>query len=99
MCRPSPAVSAQYGFAKGVGPVRAHVIRIRPRYPSFMEPAAIETRHLTFLFADVEGSTRLMERHGTDAGVALSRYHELVVTTTGRHGGREIGRASCRERV
>jgi DNA-binding NarL/FixJ family response regulator/class 3 adenylate cyclase len=57
-----------------------------------VEHAGIETRHLTFLFADVEGSTRLMERHGTDAGVALSRYHELVVTTTGRHGGRVFER-------
>ena len=53
-----------------------------------MEQAPPETRHLTFLFADVEGSTRLMERHGPDAGAALSRYHELVATTASRHGGR-----------
>ena len=53
-----------------------------------MEQAPPETRHLTFLFADVEGSTRLMERHGPDAGAALARYHELVATTSERHGGR-----------
>ena len=53
-----------------------------------VEQAAPETRHLTFLFADVEGSTRLTERHGADAGAALSRYHELVALTASRHGGK-----------
>ena len=53
-----------------------------------MDIAPPETRHLTFLFADVEGSTRLMERHGTDAGAALSRYHELVALAASRHGGK-----------
>jgi DNA-binding NarL/FixJ family response regulator/class 3 adenylate cyclase len=57
-----------------------------------MEPSGAESRHLTFLFADVEGSTRLMEGHGTDAGIALSRYHELVVKTSERHGGRVFER-------
>jgi DNA-binding NarL/FixJ family response regulator/class 3 adenylate cyclase len=53
-----------------------------------VEQAPPETRHLTFLFADVEGSTRLMERHGADAGIALSRYHELVSLAASRHGGK-----------
>jgi DNA-binding NarL/FixJ family response regulator/class 3 adenylate cyclase len=46
-----------------------------------------EPRHLSFLFADVEGSTRLMERHGAVAGDALARYHDIVATTAARHGG------------
>ncbi len=46
------------------------------------------SQHLTFLFADVEGSTRLAENHGVDARVALTRYHELAATTCERHGGR-----------
>ena len=58
------------------------------RYPWLVEQAPPETRHLTFLFADVEGSTRLVERHGADAGAALSRYHELVSVTCARHGGK-----------
>lgn len=45
-------------------------------------------QRLTFLFADVEGSTRITELHGADAGVALARYHELVATTSERHDGR-----------
>jgi DNA-binding NarL/FixJ family response regulator/class 3 adenylate cyclase len=46
------------------------------------------TRHLTFLFADVEGSTRLTERHGADAGAALARYHDLVASAASELGGR-----------
>lgn len=50
-------------------------------------PPAI-ARHLTFLFADVEGSTRLAERHGSVAAAAMVRYHQLVTEAAARHGGR-----------
>jgi DNA-binding NarL/FixJ family response regulator/class 3 adenylate cyclase len=53
-----------------------------------MEPPAPSLRHLTFLFADVEGSTRLAEAHPAEAGAGLVRYHELVASTVERHGGR-----------
>ena len=49
-------------------------------------------RHLTFLFADVEGSTRIAERHGAAAGVALVRYHERVASSATDHGGRMFER-------
>jgi DNA-binding NarL/FixJ family response regulator/class 3 adenylate cyclase len=58
------------------------------RYPWRVDLAEPATRHLTFLFADVEGSTRLTERHGADAGAALWRYHELVASASEEHGGR-----------
>jgi class 3 adenylate cyclase len=60
----------------------------RRRYPSGVEQADPEIRRLTFLFADVEGSTRLTERHGADAGEALARYHDLAASTAAAHGGR-----------
>ena len=53
-----------------------------------MEQDSVDTRRLTFLFADVEGSTRLAERHGADAGAALSRYHDLVASAASDLGGR-----------
>jgi DNA-binding NarL/FixJ family response regulator/class 3 adenylate cyclase len=53
-----------------------------------VDQAAVDTRRLTFLFADVEGSTRLAERHGADAGAALSRYHDLVASAASDLGGR-----------
>jgi DNA-binding NarL/FixJ family response regulator/class 3 adenylate cyclase len=55
-----------------------------------MEPGSTSTalRELTFLFADVEGSTRLAEAHGSVAAAALVRYHELVAQAAERHDGR-----------
>ena len=53
-----------------------------------MEAPAPGSRHLSFLFADVEGSTRIAELHGEAAGVALARYHALVAECAARHGGR-----------
>jgi DNA-binding NarL/FixJ family response regulator/class 3 adenylate cyclase len=50
-------------------------------------PDPTVVRALTFLFADVEGSTRLAERHGSAAAVAMIRYHELVAGAAERHGG------------
>lgn len=49
---------------------------------------ASELRELTFLFADVEGSTRLAERYGSAAAAAMVRYHALVADAAARHGGR-----------
>jgi DNA-binding NarL/FixJ family response regulator/class 3 adenylate cyclase len=53
-----------------------------------MEAVARGSRHRTFVFADVEGSTRISEQHGAAAGVALARYHELVAAAAERHQGR-----------
>ncbi|HEX7225448.1 MAG TPA: response regulator [Candidatus Limnocylindria bacterium] len=53
-----------------------------------MQRTEAPLRQLTFLFADVEGSTRIAERHGATAGAALARYHELVGTVAAAHGGR-----------
>ncbi len=53
-----------------------------------MERSHPPQRRLTFLFADVEGSTRLAERHGVAAGAALARYHDLVSEVSERHAGR-----------
>ena len=63
----------------------SYVIR---RYACRVEHADPETRHLSFLFADVEGSTRLVEHYGAAAGVALSQYHDLVASHAAHHGGR-----------
>ncbi len=53
-----------------------------------MEPPVPASGDLTFVFADVEGSTRLAELHGSVAGAALARYHDLVSEAAERHGGR-----------
>jgi DNA-binding NarL/FixJ family response regulator/class 3 adenylate cyclase len=42
---------------------------------------------VTFLFTDVEGSTRLLERFPELAGDALARHHELLEATVTARGG------------
>jgi DNA-binding NarL/FixJ family response regulator/class 3 adenylate cyclase len=42
---------------------------------------------VTFLFSDVEASTRLLERFGARAGGALARHHALISETVAAHGG------------
>lgn len=42
---------------------------------------------VTFLFTDVEGSTRLLELHEEAMGVALARHHEILERIVSRHSG------------
>ena len=50
---------------------------------------------VTFLFTDIEGSTRLWQHFPDAMGVALSRHHALLTASIERHGGYvfQIGRA------
>jgi class 3 adenylate cyclase len=43
---------------------------------------------VTFLFTDIEGSTRLAERFPVDAPEILARHHALIAEAAARHGGR-----------
>ena len=43
--------------------------------------------NVTFLFTDVEGSTRLLERDANATGKALQRHHELLREVIEAHGG------------
>ena len=45
---------------------------------------------ITFLFTDIEGSTRLLKRLGEDYGDVLSEHHNLFRTLFERYGGREV---------
>jgi predicted ATPase/class 3 adenylate cyclase len=42
---------------------------------------------VTFLFTDVEGSTRLLEEHPADYGSAIARHHELLEAAVEDAGG------------
>src|SRR5262245_48802554 len=55
---------------------------------------------LTFLFTDLEGSTRLWEEHPDAMHDALARHDEIVRTAIDRYGGRVFatggdGMAAC----
>jgi class 3 adenylate cyclase len=47
----------------------------------------LPTGTVTFLFTDVEGSTRLWERHPDPMRAALARHDALVEQAVARHGG------------
>jgi predicted ATPase/class 3 adenylate cyclase len=42
---------------------------------------------VTFLFTDVEGSTRLWEQHGDSMGRALARHDQIIRAAIEEHGG------------
>jgi predicted ATPase/class 3 adenylate cyclase len=46
---------------------------------------------VTFLFSDIEGSTKLLQEHGTRYGSFLARHRELLRGAFGAGGGIEVG--------
>ena len=54
--------------------------------------AAVPTGTVTFLFTDIEGSTRLVQELGDEYGELLGRHHALLRNVFGEHGGQEIDR-------
>ncbi|MDD5198706.1 MAG: adenylate/guanylate cyclase domain-containing protein [Terrimicrobiaceae bacterium] len=59
---------------------------------------AAPTGTITFLFSDIEGSTRLWERHPEGMRVALRRHDEIVRSAAETHAGyvfKTIGDAFC----
>lgn len=45
---------------------------------------------VTFLFTDIEGSTRLLQRHGSAYAGMLSEHHRLIRAALSAHGGVEV---------
>ena len=61
-------------------------------YASFMT-AGLPTGTVTFLFTDVEGSTRLWELHPAAMARALERHDEIMVSSIAERGGYVFSRA------
>jgi predicted ATPase/class 3 adenylate cyclase len=49
------------------------------------------TGTVTFLFSDIEGSTRLLQEHGEAWPALLARHHELLESAFEAHGGQVVG--------
>src|SRR5579871_5976506 len=49
--------------------------------------AHLPTGNVTFLFSDVEGSTRLLEEDAAGLGRSLQRHHQLLREAVERYGG------------
>lgn len=52
--------------------------------------AAQPSGTITFLFTDIEGSTRLLEKMGDQYAVALSEHHEILRASIQKWNGREM---------
>lgn len=52
-----------------------------------VEIVQLPTGTVTFLFTDVEGSTRLWQEHSADMSVALARHDHIVRSVVDIHGG------------
>src|SRR5689334_6080452 len=61
-------------------------------------PRPVGTRAATFLFTDIEGSTRLWERDPAAMRAALERHNAILHAAIEQHGGRvfkTVGDAFC----
>jgi class 3 adenylate cyclase len=59
---------------------------------------AVPTGTVTFLFTDIEGSTKLWERHTATMRTALARHDEILQEAIEGHGGfvfKTVGDAFC----
>src|SRR5829696_9329611 len=59
---------------------------------------ALPTGTVTFLFTDIEGSTKLWERNPEGMRVALTRHDAILRESIERHGGyvfKTVGDAFC----
>jgi predicted ATPase/class 3 adenylate cyclase len=54
------------------------------------EPA---TGTVTLVFTDIEGSTRLLERHGDSYATLIADHHRIVDGASSRHGGTRVDAA------
>ncbi|MDP9269834.1 MAG: tetratricopeptide repeat protein [Chloroflexota bacterium] len=52
---------------------------------------ALPTGTVTFLFTDIEGSTKLLQALGDRYPAILARHHEIVRDAIRAHGGTEVG--------
>jgi predicted ATPase/class 3 adenylate cyclase len=58
---------------------------------TFASPAPLPQGTVTLLFTDIEGSTKLLQRHGDQYGLLLSTHRDLMRDAFSNHGGREFG--------
>jgi predicted ATPase/class 3 adenylate cyclase len=56
-----------------------------------LDAPALPTGTVTFLFTDIEGSTKLLQELGKRYAALLGEHRELIVRAAEAHGGQQIG--------
>src|SRR4051812_42131737 len=54
-------------------------------------PPPLPSGTVTFLFTDIEGSTKLLQELGEGYGAVLDAHRVLLMSAVERHGGRSFG--------
>lgn len=85
MCEPATLrrIDADRRTVQRAGPVR-RLAAVSPR-------TDLPTGTVTFLFTDIEGSTRLVQRLGDDAAWAFDQHADLIRGAVREHRGIEVG--------
>ena len=87
--RARPAHSTRHGQRLGVAATGVSRPPLEPNQRDKRQrPIAAGT--LTFLFTDVEGSTRLWEHHPIDMQASLTRHDELIELLVNQHDGQVV---------
>ncbi len=60
------------------------------RYPPCRRPKELPSGLVTFMFTDIEGSTRLARMLGDNYGAVLGAHRTVLRTSLGNHGGVEL---------
>jgi class 3 adenylate cyclase len=69
---------------------RTEVVSSTPEETSTLQPVSLPAGTVTFLFTDIEGSTRLLHRLGEDYGRLVSQHRRVMRETATEAGGSEI---------
>src|SRR6266702_1413466 len=62
----------------------------KPSIKNRQTMATLPTGTVTFLFTDIEGSTRLLKRLGAEYGEVLAEHRRVLRAAAQDHGGKEV---------
>ena len=71
--------------------LHAAILRQDPSLEPRPTARALPSGTVSMLFTDIEGSTRLLNEHGTGFAAMLGEHRRLVRAAVQRHGGVEVG--------
>ncbi len=96
--RPSRQLAVQLADTLGLVADERTVFLAAARTEREDTPAVAPEGTVTFLFTDMEGSTRLWEQHPETMPALLARHHAMLRQTIARHGGhlfKTVGDGVC----
>src|SRR5205823_1168181 len=76
---------------RGAGRTSRGTTGVSERPDAGVEGAALPTGTVTFLFTDIEGSTKLVQRLGEAYPDVLAEHHQILLAAIERSGGVRVG--------